>query len=205
MPIITKIARQQRRQSRYSIYLDGKYRFSLGDLELSNSGLREGQELSEADVAQWKGASNFGKAYERALSFLSYRPRSTREMRDYLGKGEYEPSLVDQVIEQLQQTKLLDDTQFAHSWVESRQLLKPRSRHQLTMELRKKGLAKDVIDEALGELEPDQELAMLKTLINKKLTRYPDQQKLLSYLSRQGFSYSLIRQALDELSVTDSD
>ena len=207
MPLVTRIQQQKQRKGRYSIYIDGKYSFPLSDLELSNSGLREGQDLTAEELAQLRRQAQKSKIFNHALRYLALRPRSVHEVRRHLIQKGYEEELVAACVEELSDQKLLDDAAFARSWVESRQLVKPRSLHFLRGELRQKGIDKDISMGVIEELGSEGELNMLKDLINKKLTqtKYQDQSKLIAYLARQGFSYSQVRQALADLSAFDSE
>ncbi len=199
--VITDLKQQKRNQARYSVYIDDRYAFSLTDLDLSTSGLRIGHNLSQAELNEWQNQAEQTKTYQLALRYLSYRPRSGREILDYLGrKGvESEPAAI--VLQRLQDQGLINDAAFARSWISYRQSLRPRSRRQLQQELQHKGLAREVIDEALGELGDDDQLSMLTELIEKKrrLTQYQEPAKLMAYLARQGFSYDHIKKALMRL------
>ena len=201
MPVITDIQRQKKSAQRYSVYLDSSYGFALSDLELSTSGLRVGQELSAQEVEHYRQAATFAKGYAMALRLLGIRPRSVREMRDYLVRKGYAPEEALAVVEQLQGAGLLNDAQFAASWVASRQALRPRSRRMLEQELSAKGLTKDDIGAALGELDAADELGSLVRLAQKKrrLPQYHEAERLIGYLGRQGYSYDLIKKALERL------
>lgn len=198
MPIITRVERQKNNQQRYSVFIDGKFSFALGDLDLSNSGLREGQELSEAELTDWITKSVGNKAYERALNYLSFRPRSTKEVRDYLDKKEFDEPTTQLVLDKLQSAGFVNDQSFATSWVDNRQLLKPRSKRRLTQELRQKGLSDSDIEQAVGEVD---EIEALKVVVAKKAARYKDARLLINYLVGQGFNYGLVRQVLEELGI----
>lgn len=201
MPIVTGIKQQKRSSGRFSIYLDNTFAFGLSDLDLSTSGLKVGRELTEQEVAAFERDSEAGKAYERALRFLGYRSRSRMEMRDYLLKKEVAEELVGEVLERLEGQKYLDDREFARRWIADRQLLRPRSRRRLEQELMAKGVSRDDIREALSEFGGDLELEALVELAAKKvrLSQYSDPQKLMGYLGRQGYSYDLIKKALERL------
>lgn len=202
MPLVTKIERQKNRVDRYSVFLDGEFAFGLSDLDLSLSGLREGHDLSPAEAEKWSKTSQQSKAYERALHYLSFRPRSRREVSDYLSKKGYEETDVGFVIERLGRSGLVNDEQFAASWVSNRQILKPRSKRRLVQELRQKGVSEDEIESSLVEIDSSSELENIKQIAIKKqaLVRYQDTKKLMSYLCGQGFPYDLVKQALSELS-----
>ncbi len=201
MPVITDIQQQKRAVTRYSIYLDGEYGFSLTDLELSTSGLRVGRALTPEEVAVWEAQSIEGKAYNAALRYLSYRPRSRREVQDYLITKYEESAVIDRVLVRLEALGLINDTAFAAIWIENRQMLKPRSRRRLAQELAQKGLNREVIEGALTEIDDAAQDSVLEQLITKKrrLSSYQDIDKLTAYLARQGFEYDQIKKALRRL------
>ncbi len=196
---ITNIKAQVKRQGRYSIFVDGKYSFSLSEPELIKSGLKLEQEVTEAGLDELQDRAAEDKAIMRSYDLLARRRRSEWEIRDYLKRKDYEPELIDRVIERLFETKYLDDLQFAKVWVDERRRLSQRSDRQLQAELMKKRIGKDVIDQVLGDSEQSEEAA-LKELVAKKrkIARYEDDQKLMAFLARRGFNYHQIKSALEE-------
>jgi regulatory protein len=202
MPVITDISSQKRHANYYSIFVDDKFSFSLTDLELSNSRLVIGQNLSPAEVDHWQRTSEASKAYHQAINLLSYRMRTRREMSQRLARKGWEEGIVEIVIERLVSEKLLDDEAFGASWVTSRNLLKPTSKRKLALELRQKGLDSEAVEVALADVSREDQIEAIKTIIAKKqkLARYADQQVLIRYLASQGFSYDLVKTALEQLS-----
>lgn len=194
---ITNIKQQVKRQDRYSIFIDGKYCFSLSENELMQSGIRLNKEYTSLELGHLKQTAVMDKAYMRSLDMLSRRARSEWELRDYLKRKEYEPEIVNQIISKLKNMQYIDDYNFAKSWVDNRRLLKATSKRKLTQELKQKRVEQSVIDKVLAEDETD-EKSVIKDLIAKKRTqsRYKDDQKLIAYLLRQGFSYSDVKDAI---------
>jgi len=201
VPIITDIKQLKRSKGRFSVYVDGKYEFAFSDLDLGLSGLRIGQEISGEQIAEFKESGEESKAYNQAIRYLSYRPRSEREVRDYLVKKGLDEETAGQVIGRLQRAGLLNDREFAAGWVANRQLLRPRSRRRLEQELMAKGVPSEQIGAALAELDPEEELRALMEVIVKRrrLSQYQEPEKLVGYLARQGYGYDLIRKALERL------
>ena len=202
MPIVTALKRQKRSDTRVNVYLDGAYTFALPDLELSLSGLRVGSELSDEQVAEYRSRAEDEGAYARAVRFMAVRPRSRREVEDYLARKMVAPDVIQEIVGRLMRVGLLDDRAFAESWVANRQLLRPRSRRRLEQELASKGLARDDIQAALEGLEGEAELKSLIEVVEKKqrLPQYHEPQRLVGYLARQGYGYELIKRALEEVS-----
>lgn len=206
MSVVTDIKRQRRVGStRFNIFIDGTYAFTISDLDLSMSGLRSGQELSQAEIEKFSLAANEAKAYALALRYLGIRLRSRREILDYLKRKDCDPGDIEAALERLEGLELVDDMKFAHAWIADRMAVRPRSRMRLSQELAAKGVARDVVDTALQELEPDAEVATLRALIERKKrsSGYKDEKKLLGYLQRQGYRWSLIQEAMQETREVD--
>lgn len=196
---VTGIKAQVKREGRYSVFVDGKYSFSLSENELLNAGIKIGQEYDEAGLEQLKQKAVEDKAMMRAYDLLSRRQRSTHEMREYLKRKDHEPELIEKVLNTLSDRGYLDDEKFARAWVENRRLLKSTSKRRLMLELQQKRISSEIISLVLEEDETDEQ-QVLKDVIAKKRTqsRYKDEQKLVQYLLRQGFSYSDIKVVLKE-------
>lgn len=195
---ITAIKAQVKNTERISIYVDEKYSFSLGYNQLLDQKLHVGLEVDEARIAELKHISDFGKAYERALNYVMIRPRSVREVQDYARRKKWAPEDTAAIIQKLQARRYLDDANFARAWVENRALGGKTSKRKLQLELKTKGVADEIIKQAIQNAQFDDANA-LKELIAKK-RRLPkfaaDEQKLMQYLARQGFSFDDIKQAL---------
>ncbi len=211
---ITAISQAVRNPNRVNISIDGAYRFSLDIFQLSGLGIKVGTEFSEEELATVLEESQFGKLYTRTLEYCLMRPHSAREVRDYLYRkmrttkyktrsGEVKEregvsqSVADRVFERLVEKGYIDDEKFARFWVESRHQVKGASRRKLQSELQTKGVASSVIERALGDSGRTDDEELVK-VIAKKRKRYPDEQKLIAYLARQGFRFDDIKRQLSE-------
>ena len=161
---------------------------------------------NEAEVSQAVFREEIRKAKDYALNLLAYRPHSCQEMRDRLKKKNYGEKVAEEIIGQLQGLNFLNDSQFAHDWVESRLLNKPRGRRLLEQELREKGIDAGIIErvcQAAFDKHNEEELAL--ALAKKRLKSYlkvdklTGKRRLYSYLGRRGFSADTISQVLQEL------
>lgn len=194
---ISAIKQQVKRADRYSIYIDGKFSFALSETELLKASIHNGQEITDQQLDKLKDDSVRDKARYQALGQISRRQRSEWELRDYLKRKGYEPEVIEQVIKDLGEGGYVDDQKFADAWINNRRLLKAASARRLRQELRQKRVADEVIDQALAADETD-EREVLKDLVERKrkITRYQDDQKLMQYLSRQGYNYDDIKSTL---------
>lgn len=196
---ITAIKQQVRQQGRYSIFVEGKYSFSLSEAALLESKIASGQELSAQQVKEFKKLSGDDKLYNQALRYVAMRQRSRWEIESYLQRKKADPLLSQKIINKLSDLQFIDDGSFAHNWIANRRLLKSTSRRRLLQELRAKRVPDDIIKAALAEDTTDEQ-AVLRELIAKKRrqTKYQDDTKLMQFLARQGYSYADIKSALTE-------
>lgn len=207
---ITAITAQQKDQNRVNVMVDGKYRFSLDIFQYADLGIKIGKEYTEEELIELETESQFGKLYTRALEYCMLRPHSGKEVRDYLYrktrdsrtktgavKKGVSPELTDRVFRRLAEKGHVDDEKFTRYWIENRNLKKGVSQRKLQAELRAKGVDLAIIEQALAQSERIDEDELQK-VIAKKRSRYPDEQKLMQYLVRQGFRYDDVKEALSE-------
>jgi regulatory protein len=195
---ITKIVPAVKTLGRYNVFVDEKYSFSLDETQLVKIGLRKGDDISEEELARLKGESDFGKNYIRAVDLVSRRLRSEREIRDYAFRKQWSKENLEKVIERLYERDYLNDEKFAESFVRSRATLRNFSKRKMELELMKKGINKEIIAKILDDSEDFDENQALKNLVAKKRKNYENEQKLIAYLARQGFSYDKIKAAIEE-------
>jgi regulatory protein len=197
---ITALVAQKRNKERVNVYLDGEFAFGLALIEALK--LHKGQQLSDDDIARLKALDEIEVAHDRALNFLSYRPRSSEEVRRNLHQKEFAEQTIETVIERLTGAGLLDDAAFARYWVDNRERFEPRSRRALRYELRQKGVPDAAIQAALEDL--DEEDAAYRAA-SARLRRYAraDEETfrkgLGNFLARRGFGYGIVRDVLDRL------
>lgn len=223
---------------RVNVYVNGKYALSLDVVQTVDFKLKIGLVIDVGKLEELKKASEFGKEYQRTLEWVLMRPRSEREVRDYLVKrkmtkeakkrkvgwerdreiaeviarGEDATSLQKKakrvkdiedvkydfdnlILERLVERGYVDDRRFAEWWVENRNVRKGTSWKKLKMELVKKGVAKEIIEEMMNMRD---DVGEIEKMIEKKRGKYTDE-KMIQYLCRQGFSYDLVREKVAEL------
>jgi regulatory protein len=194
---ITAIKQQVKRQGRYSIFVDDKYAFSLSEIALLDQKIIIGLEISQAELTAFKDASKFDKAYNLVLAYVARRTRSEWELRDYFRRKEIDEEAGEQILTRLKDYGYVNDLSFARSWVENRRLLKPVSKRRLLLELRQKHVSVEIARQVLAEDETT-DRDTLRQLVERKRkqSRYQDDQKLMQYLVRQGYSYDDVKSAL---------
>jgi regulatory protein len=210
---ITAIKQQVRNPERVSLYIEGKYSVSLTMSQLLEQQLKIGTEIDEPKLAELKKASADGKLRAKAMNWVFLRPRSTKELRDYLrrlsysgAKSEQRNSLssdtVQHIIDDFTGRKWVDDEVFAEWWV-GRSSRKTKSISFLRSELSLKGIDREVINDLLKENDEMATLAQLVAKLSVK-TKYQDKDRLKRFLVSKGFSYSSIVEALAD-GIDESD
>lgn len=197
---ITALQAQKRNPDRVNVFLDQEFAFALS--RIVAAWLRVGQELSDEKIAELQAEDAQEMAYQRALNFLNYRPRSEVEVRRNLQGHRISEATIGEVIERLKRSGLLDDERFAQTWIENRSEFHPRSRRALAMEMRQHGLDSKLIDQALQSVDEEglaYQAAAKAARRLKGLERSEFRLKLTSYLARRGFDYDAIKQAIERV------
>ena len=197
---VTAMKVQKRNPQRVNVYLDGEYAFGLA--RITAAWLQIGQELDDEKIAQLRSQDSHEAAYQKALHFLDFRPRSCAEVQKNLEKKGYEAEVIEAVLERLERSGLINDGQFAQAWVDNRSEFRPRGRRALSMELRQKGLDDEAIESALSELDEDSLAIQAARKQARKLHGLPKpdfRRKLAGFLARRGFGYGVIEPVLERV------
>lgn len=104
----------------------------------------------------------------RALRLLDQRARSKSELRSRLISAEFDPELVERVLDSLENSGLVNDAVFASEWVRQRSQRRGKSARALDMELLDKGVAEPVRQEALSQITAEDEEAAARAVAEKK-------------------------------------
>lgn len=136
---------------------------------------------------------------ENALRFLSFRPRSEKEVKDFLKRKKVSPLKINLIISSLKKQGLIDDYQFASWWVEQRGEFRPKGKKALIFELKKRGIEEEIIDKVLSSL--DEKKLAWKALLKKeeffsRLSGEDLKRKIFNFLSSRGFSFETIGEIL---------
>jgi len=173
---------------------------STGEDGGSSSSSRAEQEESSGDPVE--------RARAICLRLLTGTPRTRKQLADALRKREIPDDAAEEVLSRFEEVGLINDSAFADAWVESRHHGRGLARRALAQELRTKGVDSTLIDEAVSQLDSEQEEATARELVARKLrsTRGLDHDKrlrrLAGMLARKGYSEGMalrvVRQALEE-------
>ncbi len=202
MSKITKLTAGKSREKRVNVFLDGRFAFSLLAEVALKEGLQVGQELSYGQVTALTETDHYHRCLNAAIRFLGYRPRSETEIRQRLQRHGFDSDHAEKVLAQLKEQGLVDDTAFARFWKENRESFSPRSRWLTRLELQRKGLDGDIIDQVVGEVD-DSDSAYRAALIRTRRLSSPDYQdfrrRLGEHLGRRGFGYEVIKETVERV------
>lgn len=206
MPQITAIKKQKYKKDRVNIYLDGEFGFGIDLENLLKFNLRVEKELTQDEIENILEEAEYKDIRDKLLNYATLRPRSEKEIDEWLYKKQVHESLHDRLKNKLKRLELLDDEKFAKWWVGQRLEFKHRSQRELIQELRKKGIPKDIIDQTIGgSVNKEYEKNATAKLLEKRSYRWKGKKdpktkkKMIDYLIRKGFGWEVVKETVDEL------
>ncbi|MCI0706009.1 MAG: RecX family transcriptional regulator [Ignavibacteriae bacterium] len=197
--IITKITRKKNKKPLYGVHVDGSFGFDVSDEVLLKFSLHVGDTLDNEKVEQIITSEGMYRAQQIAVNYLSYRPRTTKEVVTHLRKKGFAVELARKVAAHLQKKEMINDNEFARIFVRDRLKRKPTGTALLRQQLMGRGIAPNIIERVLHEIvtDEDQQRAA-EELASKRLTHARSsfanlepakrKRRLFEYLLRRGFS-----------------
>ena len=153
--------------------------------------------------------SEFEKGKQIAYRFLSYRPRSKKEVERKLKEKKISGENIVSIISLLEKNNYLNDREFTLNWVKYRMENRPSGRRSLEYELREKGIDSEIIKDSLDEVYSGEfdEYDVAVRLAEKKIASLRKvktednivKRRLFSYLHRKGFSYDTIERVIENI------
>jgi len=201
---MTKVTalRVGRSRQRVNVFLDGKFAFSLEAEVALKEGLQVGQELSSSQIEALVRSDHFHRCLNATVHYLSYRPRSESEVRERLQRRGFDGDSIEAVIAKLKEQGLISDIAFAQFWKDNRESFSPRSQWLTRLELRRKGVTTDIIDQVVDEVD-DADNAYRAALSKARGLPLSDYQgfrrRLGDYLKRRGFGYEVINHTVERI------
>jgi regulatory protein len=200
--IITALEPQARQRDRVSVFLDGEFALGLHVEVAETLGLAEGQRIDPVALEEMTRREELRRARELGLRFLGARARSRTEVRRRLERSGFEAAIIEEALEALGSHGYLDDAEFSRQWVEARSEGRGLGSRRLAAELRQKGVDREVIGEALGQVDSLLEIEQAVGLAEKRRLQLKSEEpraakrKIAAYLQRRGYSWEVCEQAL---------
>ncbi len=139
---------------------------------------------------------------DAAYHYLSYRPRSEAEIRQWLHRRHFANEVAEEAIARLREQNLSDDFAFAQFWKNNRLSFRPKSKRLIKKELRDKKVATEIIEQVTEDINDEEIAYKLGSGRMSSLTHlgYPDfLRRLSNYLGYRGFSYQVIHDTATRL------
>jgi regulatory protein len=197
--LITKIQKRRRERNRYEISLDEISSFQVSETILAKAGLYAGKLIDQETIDELLLADSRERAHQAAVNFISYRPRSTKEVTDRLLRKGFSAELIQVVVERLRELGLLNDLEFARMFIRDKLRGKPMGRALLRRKLHEKGISFQATERVVNEYVTDEsEQEAATTIAARKLkmsgARFSKlepavrQKRIADYLLNRGFS-----------------
>jgi regulatory protein len=194
---ITALEPQVNNPERINIYVDGRFLLGVNAAIVLQMGLQLDQELLPDQLEHLRSQEAEQQAVDRALNYLSFRPRSREEVRRYLRRKETPPEIIEAALARLDRLDYINDRAFAGFWIETREQFSPRGARALKNELRMKGVEREVVDELVDDEQDEQRALRAGRKKALLLVHTPDidyatfRNRLGSFLLRRGFGYDV--------------
>ena len=204
MAIITKIEAQKRSKDRVNIYVDEEYFMAVYAELVYTHSLKKGMEIDKESLENLLHDEMYMKAKNKALTVLSKSDQSEKKLKEKL-LNDFDENIVEDVIDFLKGYKLINDNLLAEKIVHDNMNLSKFGKNKIKQNLYNKGIAASDIQDALSQIDPDDEYENAKYLAEKRLKRLKGEdknkinQKIYQHLAYKGFSYDIIKRVLREL------
>lgn len=200
MSEITNLEIQKKDDRRVNLYLDDKFYAGISIELVMKHHLKKGVEIEKSDLDSLILEDEKGKALDKAVKYISSTLKTTKQIRDYLKKKEYNPQTIDYVIDKMQEYKYLDDEAYAKAFIST--YSNKYGKLKLVSALKSKGVSENVIDSVLSaddlKMENSIEATANKYLRNKPRTN-ETYMKLSRFLYSRGYEFDDIKSLINEL------
>lgn len=206
---ITSAEINKKYKDRLSVYVDGKFAFTISEEDYLSLNLYEDRELTQETIDYIKDTLNYREAKSRAVKYLSMKLRTEKEVRDKLSEEGYDEECTEKVVNELKAIGYINNQLYAQKYIFDRSKLKPISKKLMKKELIFRGIPEETADEVLQDWKVE-DLAVAESLLKRKFGKYDlsDEKvikKAMMFLMHRGFSADTIREALRDYSSISSD
>lgn len=211
MQVITKITRQKNNKERYNIYLNEEFAFSVDESTLIKFGLTKGKLLDSFEIDEIAYEDEIAKAFNRAVSYLSYQMRSEYEVKKKLLDAGFGESVVLEAIRKLEKLGFLNDETYSKALLETRKKTAKKGPMAIKQDLIKKGIDKKTLEKTLKTFTYEEQMQLAMQLAEKTVkmnsNKTPTQikQKIQDVLIRKGYSFEIVNEILDQIQLERED
>ncbi len=197
MSEITLIEPQKKDKTRCNVYVDGKFYCGVKFEVAVKYHLKNGLQIEKERLDEIQLETEKSQALDKALCYLSASMKTERQIKDYLAKKGYVAAVIDYCMEKLHYYGYVDDAQFCSQYIKS---VSGKGKRVIAMQLKKRGVAQDVIENALDEVEEDESevMRLLQKYMRGKVCDKANLYKGYKYLISKGYDFDVAKQTVDK-------
>ena len=187
-----------RRKGLRAVYIDGEYALSLDTQTLLEHRIDIGREFDDEELHDLIESSNERRAKEKALWLISYRSHSKKELRDKISRT-CDRQSAEKAVERMEELGLVNDRDYAERCAQTLIFTKHMSKRGAAMELRRKGIESEIINEVLDDIEVD-EREQIQAVIERKYPKIDDEKirrRAVAALQRLGYGWEDIKAVIE--------
>lgn len=184
--------------NRRSIYIDGSFAFGVSVFVLEKQPVRIGETITVEHQEGLVRADFAARARGIAVNYLSYKPRTKRELEKRLQRFAGDSHIVTSLLQEFSRSGLINDLQYATAFISSRYKVKGHGPSRLRSDLIRKGISRSTIDEALKQLDEEEIEQRAEELLRRQWPKYRKltdnrvrKRRAVAFLQRSGYPVSL--------------
>lgn len=191
-----------------TLFLDGEKAMNLDTEIYLKSGLRPGDELDDARLHELVQASDARRAEQKALNLLAYRAHSEKELARKLSRT-VSREAASAAAAKMTGLGLVNDREYAVSLARELSARKGFAAPRIRMELMRRGISRELAEEAASAAAPEDTREAAKELLSRKYARSLGDEKgrrrAVAALQRMGYRWEDIRSALEEYTLDEDE
>lgn len=190
---------EPRRKGLSALFLDGEFVMNLDTQTLIENRFDVGREIDDDDLHEIIALSNERRAKNKALWLISYRDHSKKELKDKI-KRTCDDESAEKAVERMEELGLVNDEDYARRYARKLIFQKKMTKRAAMYELNRKGIDKETVEEALGEIDVDYR-ENIRDIIDRKYPNISDEKtkrRAVAALQRLGYGWDDIRAVLEE-------
>lgn len=201
---ITSVEKNKKNKDRISIYIDGKYSFSITEDDYLAMHLYDKSQLTAEEIDYIKNTLNFQSCKSAAIKYLSYKMRTEKEVRTKLHEDGFDADCIERTAGELKAIGYINNKLYAQKYIYDRSKLKPKSKKLLKLELMSRGISQEIAEEVLEDWKVDEE-SVAESLTRKKFGKYDINddttvRKIYMFLNHRGYNSEVIRNVIGRMS-----
>jgi regulatory protein len=202
--IITMVEKQKKSRHRYNIFINDEYAFSVHEDIMIKNRLLKGEEIRLDQTMKILQEEERHRAYDKAIRMVGRRPHSVQEIKHKLKEQGFEEDIISAITEMLKEQNYINDSEFAKVLTENRIYSQRKGRNYIRQELMQKGVAQDLIQGTMENINHDDEYQGALHLAKKKWGQgagsvIDKRRKTTAFLLRRGYTGSVVQQVMKEL------